>query len=270
MAENAYTFSAPVAFETIKAHWKAWAEETGASRWVVGISGGKDSTIVAGLAARIFGPENVWGVLLPNGTQADISDARRVASYIRLHRVEINIAKACRALSDAVNREMWAGITPRANINMPPRLRMAALYAVAQSIDGFVLNTSNLSEDMVGYATLWGDTTGSYAPVQHLTVTEVKALGDYLRLPHDLVHKAPADGLADGTDEDRLGLKYAELDRLIREGDGSDSLCAKVRALYRRNAFKLDMITLPGPCFADLPNFVPALCENTETTTPNT
>jgi NAD+ synthase len=133
---------------------------------------------------------------------------------------------------------------------------MSTLYAVAQTVGGMVLNTCNLSEDVVGYATLWGDNAGSYAPIQGLTVTEIRQLGDWMDLPHHLIHKTPIDGLQPLSDEDKLGFSYEALDRYIREDIGSDEFKAHINELYRKNKFKTDIVRIPGPNFDDLGNFV--------------
>ena len=233
----------------------------------VSLSGGKDSTVVAALAARIFGKENVIGVMMPNGTQADIADSEEVCKFLGIGAVTVNIGSAYEELLGEV---VFGALKPLGvesasydtETNLPARLRMSALYAVAQSVGGAVLNTCNLSEDTVGYATLYGDNAGSYAPLQGLAVTEVKALGDWLGLPHRLVHKVPVDGLQPKTDEEKLGFTYDALDRFIRKGEGADSFKDLIRALYRKNRFKTDMVRLPGPKFEFLPNFAARPLEN--------
>lgn len=257
----AYKFDPKEAFETIIRHWRLWAEKVGAKGWVVGISGGKDSTVVAGLAARIFGKENVLGVMMPNGNQADIEDSIEVCRRLGIRSATVNIGKAYEEMMDevvfgALSQFGKGGATNDTKINMPARLRMTALFAIAQSLGWMVLNTSNLSEDIVGYATLGGDDMGSYAPIQGLTVTEVIALGDWLGLPKELVHKTPVDGLQPLSDEEKLGFTYDRLDDYIRKDFSSLEFRLKIDALYRRNRFKTDMIRIPGPDFSHLGNFV--------------
>lgn len=246
------------ALAEITKDWKAWAEAHKVTRWVVGVSGGMDSTAVLTLAAQIFGKENVWGVLMPCGSQRDISDSEHVIALTGVHRMLINIADSVGSLERAYSEGAKdGGITSdQAHINLPPRIRLAALYMVAQSIGAMVLNTSNLSEDVLGYATLWGDTCGSYAPIQGLTKSEVMALAEYIGVPRPLAYKTPADGLQEKSDEERLGLTYADVDKYIRDGEGESDLKEKVLKLFRSNAFKLDMISLPGPKFDDSPNCV--------------
>ena len=256
-----YLFDPAGAYETIKVHWMQWANQVGAKKWVVGISGGKDSTVVAALAVRIFGKENVVGVMMPNGTQADIADSEEVCKFLGITSVTVNIGKAYEELLDEVvfgalrpigiNKASYDTIT-----NLPARLRMTTLYAVAQSVGGIVLNTCNLSESVVGYSSMFGDDAGSYSPIGGLTVTEIRALGDWLELPHHLVHKVPVDGLQPKSDEDKLGFTYADLDRYIREDVGSLEFKEKIDEIYRKNKFKTDIVQIPHPNFDYLGNFV--------------
>lgn len=256
-----YKFNPEQAFNTISDHWKKWAAAHGVEQWILGISGGVDSSVTASLAAKIFGSDNVLGVLMPNGEQKDIEDSKEICRHLKIEWCTVDIGKAYEELLDeVVYGALRAYGIERASAdtttNMPARLRMTALYAVAQSIDRMVLNTCNLSESTAGYDTLWGDDAGSYAPIQGLTKTEVIALGDWLGLPHNLTHKTPIDGLQPKTDEEKLGFTYADLDRYIREDVGTPELKARVDALYRRNKFKMDMIHIDGPNFDALGNFV--------------
>lgn len=254
-----YSFNPEEAFNTIKDHWTKWGEQVNAKRWVVGISGGKDSTVVAALANKIF-PGKVLGVLMPNGEQADIKDSYAVCEAANILSVTVNIGKAFSGLLDevknvATNYFHMKEPSDDTVVNMPARLRMTALYAVAQNLPNtFVVNTSNRSENVVSFATLYGDHAGSYAPIQNLTVTEVMQLGDWLGLPHHLVHKTPIDGLQPKSDEEKLGVIYAEIDRLIRLGEGTDEVKEKVWGYYNRGKFKLDMVRMSGPAFENLPD----------------
>lgn len=245
------------AYKVISEHWYEWINKNNFhnKKWVVAISGGKDSTIVAALAARLFGKENVVGITLPCDEQKDISDSLRVINKYCGQHININIGDMFHNLLEKLDANCLIASNDT-QINIPPRLRMTATYAVAQTVDGIVLNTSNLTEDILGYCTLWGDTTGSYAPIQGLTVTEVLKLGEWLGIDYDLVYKVPADGLQEKTDEDRLGMKYADVDRFIRMNNGDTLFTTKVLEKYYANKFKLDMIHIAGPKFDFLPNFV--------------
>ena len=185
---------------------------------IVGISGGKDSSVVAALCAEALGRERVIGVLMPCGVQQDIDMARLLVQHLGIRSYEINIRDAV----EAVKAAMPFALSTQSATNLPPRIRMSVLYAVAQSHNGRVANTCNLSEDWVGYSTRYGDAAGDFSPCSHLTVQEVKAIGRELALPEVLVDKVPIDGLCGKTDEENLGFRYAELDRYIRTGEIDD------------------------------------------------
>ena len=206
---------------------------------VVGISGGKDSSVVAALCAEALGKDRVIGVLMPCGEQADIDMAQLLVSHLGIKNYTINIYDAVEGLKASLPFEL----STQSRTNLPPRIRMATLYAVAQSHNGRVANTCNLSEDWVGYSTRYGDTAGDFSPCSHLTVAEVKAIGRELGLPEVLVDKVPIDGLSGKTDEDNLGFTYAALDRYIRTGE-IDDLEAKARIdrLHKMNLFKLRLM----------------------------
>ena len=221
--------------------FKRKADELQISRVALGISGGKDSTVVAGLGVAVFGKDNVFGLSMPNGVQSDIADAVRVIEHLGIHSATVNIKTAFDGIADQVSGFNDSDV---AKTNLPARLRMAALYAYAQTNDALVLNTCNLSEDCVGYATLFGDSCGSLAPISHLTTEEVMAVGDDLGLPYDLVHKTPVDGLQPLTDEQKLGFTYHELNEYIRKGI-KGSHYEKMLAMYRKNKFKTEIIQIP-------------------------
>lgn len=206
---------------------------------VIGISGGKDSSVAAALCAEALGRERVIGVLMPNGKQADIDMSYRLVEHLKIRHYVIDINAAVSGLTAAVPLEL----TAQAKTNMPPRIRMTALYAVSQCCNGRVVNTCNLSEDWVGYSTRYGDAAGDFSPLSHLTVQEVKEIGRVLGLPDELVDKTPTDGLCGKTDEENLGFTYAELDRYIRTGEIADpEKKARIDRLHRANLFKLKMM----------------------------
>ncbi len=203
---------------------------------VVGISGGKDSSIVAALCVEALGKDRVIGVLMPCGEQHDIDMAELLVSHLGIRHFIVNIKDAVEGLTKSVPFEL----SEQSRVNLPPRIRMATLYAVSQSNNGRVANTCNLSEDWVGYATRYGDGAGDFSPCSHLTVAEMKQIGRVLGLPDVLVDKVPIDGLCGKTDEENLGFTYAELDRYIREGIIEDEeKKAKIDRLHKANLFKL-------------------------------
>lgn len=216
---------------------------------IVAISGGKDSSVTAALCVKALGKERVKGLLLPNGEQADIDMSRLLIKTLGIESFTINIDALCKdaltGLGNAFSGTEYT-ISRMSGINLPPRLRMAMTYALSQSLNGRVANTSNLSEDWVGYATRYGDAAGDFSPLSRLTVREVKAVGRCLGLPEILVGKVPVDGLSGMTDEDNLGFTYAVLDRYIRTGVCADAdIKEKIDAKHRANRFKLE----PLPVF---------------------
>ena len=206
---------------------------------VVGISGGKDSSVVAALCVEALGKDRVVGVLMPNGVQADIDMAELLVQHLGIRHYVVNIQSAFEGLRESIPLPL----SEQSRINLAPRLRMAALYAVSQSVNGRVANTCNLSEDWVGYSTRYGDAAGDFSPCSHLTVQEVKAVGKALGLPEVLVEKPPIDGLSGKTDEDNLGFTYAVLDRYIRTGEIEDEdTRARIDRRHAQNLFKLQLM----------------------------
>ena len=224
---------------------RGWFEENGKGcRAVIGISGGKDSSVTAAICVEALGKERVVGVLMPNGEQHDIDVSRDLTEFLGIRAVEVNIRAAYDGMMGALTGVL-PEISAQTTTNLPPRLRMAALYAVSQSVNGRVANTSNLSEDWVGYATRYGDTAGDFSPLSKLTVQEVKAVGRALGLPDRFVEKPPIDGLCGRTDEDNLGFTYAALDRYIRAGICEDeAIKARIDRLHAINLFKLQPLPL--------------------------
>lgn len=223
---------------------REWFEKNGAGcNAVVGISGGKDSSVVAALCVEALGKDRVIGVLMPCGVQADIDMARKLVDFLGIKNYEVNIKAALDGILGALPD---IEISTQSKTNLPPRIRMTVLYAVSQSVNGRVANTCNLSEDWVGYSTRYGDSVGDFSPLSRLTVTEVKAIGRELGLPADLVDKVPIDGLCGKTDEENLGFTYAALDKYIREGICEDAAVKeRIDTLHKRNLFKLELM----PCF---------------------
>ncbi len=206
---------------------------------VVGISGGKDSSVVAALCVEALGKDRVIGVLMPNGEQSDIDMAELLVNTLGIKHYTVNIKDAF----DGVVKNLPFEITDQTRQNLPPRIRMATLYAVSQSHNGRVANTCNLSEDWVGYSTRYGDSVGDFSPCSHLTVDEVKQIGRLLGLPSELVDKAPSDGLCGKTDEDNLGFTYAELDRYIRTGEIDNKEHKElIDRKHKMNLFKLQLM----------------------------
>lgn len=211
---------------------------------VLGISGGKDSSIAAALCVEALGKDRVIGVLMPCGEQHDIDMAQLLVDHLGIRHYVVNIKDAVEGLMKNMPADLE--ISQQSKTNLPPRIRMSTLYAISQSCNGRVVNTCNLSEDWVGYSTRYGDAAGDFSPMSNLTVTEVKEIGRLLELPDVLVDKVPIDGLCGKTDEENLGFTYAELDRYIRTGEIEDLDKKKlIDTLHERNLFKLQLM----PCF---------------------
>ncbi len=222
---------------------KNWFEENGRDcNAIVGVSGGKDSSVCAALCVEALGKDRVIGVLMPKGEQFDIDMSRLLVEHLGIKSFTVNVGSACDALSLEIEKNAGE-MSVQSKINLPPRIRMATLYAVGQSYNGRVCNTCNLSEDWVGYSTRYGDSAGDFSPLSKLTVQEVKAIGRELDLPEILVDKVPIDGLCGKTDEDNLGFTYATLDRYIREGICEDSeIKAKIDRMHKNSRFKLELM----------------------------
>lgn len=213
---------------------------------VLGISGGKDSSVVAALCVEALGKDRVVGVLMPNGEQADIDMSKLLVEHLGIEHYIVNIKDAVDGLKNAMPEGFE--LSNQSIINLPPRIRMSTVYAISQSVNGRVANTCNLSEDWVGYSTRYGDSVGDFSPLSKLTVTEVKAIGRELGLPEVLIEKVPSDGLTGKTDEDNLGFTYAVLDRYIRTGEIDDmDTKERIDRLHRINQFKLELMPVFEP-----------------------
>lgn len=238
-------FDANKEIENIVKWIQDWFAENGPKAdAVIGLSGGKDSTIVATLLVRALGKERVVGVLMPDGEQKDIDDSKRVAEILGIRSYVVNIHEAVEGVKNSLKA---AGVEAGkdAIINTPPRIRMTTLYAIAQSLPngGRVANTCNRSEDYVGYSTKYGDAAGDFSPCAEYLVCEMLQIGDALGLPDNLIHKTPSDGLSGMSDEDKLGFTYATLDNYVLTGVCEDQATKeKIDRLHRLNLHKLQTI----------------------------
>ena len=249
------TFNAKKVKNDIVEWIRQWFDENGKGcNAIVGISGGKDSSIVAALCVEALGKDRVIGVSLPNMIQCDedvleanLQDVDAVVKSLGIRCIEISIHlpyyHSLVGIAKALGN--MDAVTEQTKINLAPRIRMAMLYAVSQSCNGRVANTCNLSEDWVGYSTRWGDSVGDFAPLQDFVVDEIRAIGYELGelLPQHLVDKTPADDLCGKTDEDNFGFTYAVLDKYIRTGVCEDEATkALIDAKHQKNLFKMKAI----------------------------
>ena len=228
---------------------REWFDENGKGcNAVLGISGGKDSLIVGKLCVEALGADRVIGVMMPCGVQKDISDSIRVCEYLGIKNYTINIEGAVNATLKQMG-DAGIEISNQTIVNLPPRIRMSTLYAVSQSHNGRVSNNCNLSEDICGFSTRFGDSVGDFSPLSNLTTVEIIQIGDYLGLPYDLVHKVPMDGLNVNendeyiTDEDILGVRYSDIHLYAREPEvlkeTNPEVFEAIRQKEIKNAFKL-------------------------------
>lgn len=250
-------FNAEIATKQCVSWIRSWFATNGKDcKAIIGISGGKDSSVAAALCVEALGKDRVIGVLMPNGVQCDLKDAYEICRHLNVPFVVANISPIYNTFVEVISRNnanfvdgQWTvlvppGLSEQANINLSPRIRMTMLYAISQSVNGRVVCTDNLSESYIGYSTRWGDNVGDFCPLVNFTSEEVMAIGDYLGLPYELVHKTPSDGLCGKTDEDRFGFTYEVLNRYIRTGVCDDeAIKAKIDAMHRNNLFKLRPIS---------------------------
>lgn len=245
MDELLKDFNAEKEIENITDWIRKWFEENGpTASAVIGLSGGKDSTIVASLLVKALGKERVVGVLMPDGEQKDIDDSKNVASILGIKSYVVNIHSVMEAFKSSLV-ESGIALGKDAIINTPPRVRMSTLYAIAQSLPngGRVANTCNASEDYVGYSTKYGDAAGDFSPCADYLVCQMKKIGDALGLPSELIHKTPSDGLSGMSDEDKLGFTYDTLDRYVLTGVcENEETKKKIDRLHKINLHKLQTI----------------------------
>ena len=254
---GSYQFDAEQARDNLIREIRALAERQGFSRVVIGISGGKDSTVSAALCARALGKENVYGVMMPDGEQKDIADSRRVCDVLGIQKRTANIGKIHQALKEVTDQiadtagpdEFSVPYSQESDFNVGPRLRMTTLRYIAQALGARLVGTGNLSEATVGYCTKDGDTSCDFSLLGKLTSVEVVKVGLTMEeLPKELVEKTPADGLSGKSDEQRLGLLYADIHSYIRLGScGDPAVDEKIRKKEQANMHKRRMPVVLDP-----------------------
>lgn len=225
---------------------------SGGTKAVIGISGGKDSSVTAVLCVKALGKENVIGVLMPDGHQKDIDDSIDLCKFLEISYETVNIGPMKQAFSDSlkdIDKALIPGLSKQTKLNLPPRVRMTLLYAISQSIDNSrVINTSNISEDWIGYATIYGDTAGAFSPLGMLTSDEVIQVGEFIGLPQRFLIKKPSDGLTGKTDEDVFGFSYQILNKYIRQGIcEDDNIKQKIDSMHKYSRHKFLTIPMFNP-----------------------
>ena len=185
---------------------------------IIGISGGKDSTVCAALMVEALGKTRVFGVLMPNGVQSDIEDSIQVVNHLEIPYTLVNIQAAYDSIVTQITNPlstMPKEVNYSCKTNTPTRLRMTTLYAIAAQLNGFVCCTDNASEGYTGFSTKWGDSVGDFSILYDVLATDVMKLGDVLNLPKELAYKVPSDGMCGMSDEEKMGFTYQELDDFI-------------------------------------------------------
>lgn len=244
-----YNFDVKKTTENCIKYIQDWFVENGPGcNAVVGISGGVDSSVVAALCTKALGKDKVIGIMMPDGRQKDIDYSYALVNFLGIKSVLIQIGAIVNSLEYEVKTSMDNRLSRQALINIPPRIRMTTLYAVSQSMNGRVINTCNLSEDWLGFNSLYGDSAGDVSPLANLTKTEVIAIGRYLGLPELLMSKAPSDGLTGITDEEAFGFTYEVLDKYLRTGEINDlNIKRMIDERHRKNLFKLKPMATFNP-----------------------
>lgn len=232
--------------------------ESQGQKAIIGISDGKDSAVTAALCVKALGKENVIGILIPDSDQSDIDNGKKLCEFLGIQNIEINIATAYYSI---INQLINNNYRPsnQAITNLAPRIRMATLYTIAQSVNGRVINTTNACERFVGYGTLYGDLVGDYAPLKNVIVSDVYKIGDHLKLPNELVHKISFNKEFEKTDEEILGVSYEDIGKYVKikiknpnavYADMKEELDLqtynKINELISKNKFKSELINIPG------------------------
>ena len=222
---------------------KSYVKNSHAKGVIIGMSGGKDSFIVAKLCAIAIGKENVFGVIMPNGNMKDINVAKAECDLLEINYAVLNIENLYNETEKLSKQAIGATeLNSVSTTNIAPRIRMTLLYTMGATLGYIVANTSNLSEKMIGYTTKWGDNVGDFAPLASLTKNEVCELGLSLGLPEEFVNKKPDDGLSGKTDEEKIGFSYDELDTFIRTGKKQENF-EKIERMHKASAHKRNPIS---------------------------
>lgn len=225
---------------------KDYVEKTGAKGVVVGNSGGKDSATVIAMATKALGKDHVVTVSMPcNSVQSDFEDAKLVADTFEVPFLKVDLSETYADMEDTINTslcDLKTELNKEAKINIKPRLRMATLYGIAQSLKYLVIGTGNLCESLVGYTTKWGDNACDFNPIANFTVPEVLAIGKYLGVPDKIINKSPNDGLGGKTDEEKMGVSYIQIEEYIETGRTRPDAMLKIEKLNQISKHKRNPI----------------------------
>jgi len=222
----------------IKSHFKL----NGFKKAILGISGGLDSAVVAALAKKALGKSNVYGYILPYHKQYDIKDAYKTANHLEIALTEINIGEIVDDLIPQTEIHISQNYLIRIG-NLKARIRMIILYDVSVRYDALVLGTSNKTEMILGYFTIYGDGACAIESISHLYKTQIFELANYLQIPREIIEKAPSAGLWVGqTDEEELGGSYSEIDDILKNKSfDKNDLGKSLKNRIEKNKFKLQL-----------------------------
>lgn len=222
---------------------KEYVESSKAKGVVIGNSGGKDSAVVMAIAANALGKENVLAVAMPClSITSDLEDARLVADTFGVKMITIDLSTTYLELEKEVQKALNNDISEESKINIKPRIRMTTLYSIAQTLGYLVIGTGNLCETTVGYTTKWGDSAYDFNPIAKFTVEEVLEIGKILGVPDKIINKAPNDGLGSGTDEEKMGVSYAQITEYINTGKTEEGALKKIKELNKKSEHKRNPI----------------------------
>ena len=223
---------------------KEYVEKTKANGIIIGNSGGKDSATVLAMAVKAIGRDKVISVAMPCfSKESDLEDAKLVANTFEVPLLKVDLSNTYQEMEKEINCQLSQRLTQEAIVNIKPRLRMATLYGLAQTLGYLVIGTGNLCEAMVGYTTKWGDNSSDFNPIGNFTVEEVLAIGKMLGVPEKILQKAPSDGLGGQTDEEKMGIKYNQIEEMIETGTTEEK--AKEEIIKRYQSSKHKRRTVP-------------------------
>ncbi len=224
---------------------KQYVQNSGSKGVVIGNSGGKDSATVLAMASKAIGKENVLAVSMPcNSQNSDFEDAELVAKTFDVRNIKVDLSNTYNTMEEEINLKLDQNLSKESTINIKPRLRMTTLYGIAQSLGYLVIGTGNLCEAMVGYTTKWGDNSSDFNPIGNFTVNEVLEIGKMLGVPEKILKKAPSDGLGGLTDEEKMGIKYSQIEEMIEIGNTEEKAKEEIIKKYKNSKHKRSLVPI--------------------------